>query len=354
MRVVFRSLLAVSLAAWVASCALNDHGLGSIDASTGRVSFDGGTGNTQGAAGATGPVTGQAMGAAGTPDTTGTAGTGGNAGNAGSAVEPTGAAGADVPAGGSSGGETAAAGTSGGAGDTATGAAGDATTGDGGDAATGAGGATATGDAGSGGAAGTSLGAGGTTALPDPGCADGTREGYIDMKKYPRIAGCSGAWSEPGLDSDASHTPECDRRGGNDGDKPDGHGCSIADLCASGWSVCETASAVAMRATSCNDAFAPFGGTAAFFVTRQRAQGLVCTADDQSQDGTNNIYGCGNVGSMADKSCTPLNHMLRDSDCKNQAPWSCADGPQVGNSQDEYLTVTKGGPLRGGALCCKD
>ena len=52
-----------------------------------------------------------------------------------------------------------------------------------------------------------------------------------------------------------------------------------------------------------------------FFVTRQRAGGLAC--DATTRTGANNLYGCGNIGSAADKSaCAPFTRMLRDSDCQ--------------------------------------
>jgi hypothetical protein len=340
MRVVFRSLLAVTSAvcsvAWVSSCALNDHGLGGIDASTGRVAFDGGSAGAHGAAGT--------QGLAGTQ---GTAGTTSPATGTAGVTSPAGTAGTEAA--GTSGGDTAGVGASGSAGATTTGTAGDAMTGDAGapfvvDAGVDLGSSDAADTA-----AGGTSGAAGSMAPPEPGCSDGTREGYLDMKKYPGIAACSGGWAEPGLDSEASHTPECARRAGNSGDKVDGHGCSIADLCAAGWHVCESTHEVSLLVTACTDAFSPSAAKPVFFVTRQRAIGLTCTANSQTEGGTNNIYGCGNVGSFADKSCTPLDHMLRDSDCANQPPWSCSD-----NSQDEYLVVTKLGSSRGGALCCKD
>jgi hypothetical protein len=89
-----------------------------------------------------------------------------------------------------------------------------------------------------------------------------------------------------------------------------------------------------------------------FFVTRQRATGLVCDTGAYPT-GTNNIYGCGNIGSNADRSCAPLTNMMRDSDCLMNPPWMCSDGP-IGTSQDEYDVVTKADSTRGGVLCCHD
>jgi hypothetical protein len=183
------------------------------------------------------------------------------------------------------------------------------------------------------------------------GCSDGTREGYVDRVKYPKIAACEGGWDEPGLASYASRNPQCNRRAGNDGDNPGGKDCSVADLCASGWVVCETAHAVAIAAPAgCGDAIAPYGDKPVFFLTRQRGTGLTC--DPNNVQGTNNLYGCGTLGSAADKSCAPFTKMLRDTDCKMNDPWLCTDGP-LSTSQNEYGVVTKSGPGRGGVLCCK-
>jgi hypothetical protein len=146
----------------------------------------------------------------------------------------------------------------------------------------------------------------------------------------------------------AARTPECDRRGGNDGDKPDGRGCSAADLCAAGWHVCLGVTSIANIHGGCADAIAPFGDHPVFFATAQRAQGLVCSTNGQ---GMNNVYGCGTIGSTPDRSCEPLDRFLHDSDCANNPPWSCANGP-LGTSQSELDDVTKSGPERGGVLCC--
>jgi len=283
------------------------------------------------------------------------------------AAGPTSGAAGDAPMG--AGGATATGGISGAGGATATGGisgAGGATASGG---VSGAGGATANGGAGGaaatagaagagGGSAGSMTGAAGSSAggtAPTPGCADGTREGYLDPKVYPTIAACAGAWDTPGLDSIAARTPQCNRGAGNDGIRPDGHGCSVADLCKTGWHVCTTARGVAdgTMDSGCNDAVAPAGNTPVFYVTRQRATGLVCDVN-ANPTGTDNLYGCGNIGPPADpNSCAPLTRMMRDIDCAMNPPWMCSDGP-IGTSQDEYNVVTKSNSSRGGVLCCHD
>jgi hypothetical protein len=318
MQVGFRYLLAASLTAVSLSCIVDTHGLG------GKAGGSGGGAGVTDSAGSPGfpnggaggqPSTGGATGTAGVTGVAGTSGTAGTTGTAGS----TGAAGI-----------SGAAGTTGVAG--MTGAAGN------------------TGAAGITGAAGASGGGGGSTVVSLVGCSDGTREGYLDLAKYPTVAACSGGWDEAGLTSAASRTPQCNRRAGNDGERPTGGGCSAADLCAVGWRVCENAEALATVPDGCADAIAPFGDNRVFFVTRQRVAGLTCSATAQ---GSNNVYGCGNFGGTSDHSCNPLTRLLRDTDCDNNAPWSCSNGT-LGNDVLELDQIVKGGPLHGGVLCCKD
>jgi len=62
------------------------------------------------------------------------------------------------------------------------------------------------------------------------GCSDGQREGFADVKKNPRVAGCVGAWKGTKSLRDKPTGTAC-------GD--DGAPCGVpADLCAEGWHVC--------------------------------------------------------------------------------------------------------------------
>ena len=62
------------------------------------------------------------------------------------------------------------------------------------------------------------------------GCADGQREGFADLAKFPTVAGCLGVW-----DGETSlRTPKSGKACGDDLDV-----CSTpADVCADGWQVC--------------------------------------------------------------------------------------------------------------------
>ena len=175
------------------------------------------------------------------------------------------------------------------------------------------------------------------------GCADGEREGFVDLDAYPDIAGCSGGWDVPGILNTTE--PACDLGAGDDGPDPTGVGCTVADLCAAGWHVCATAGEV--------DDLSPNGcvgsvdglGTNLFFATRQSGPGQsTCGA------GANDFHGCGNIGAGGvDPGCAPLDR-TSDNLCEGlPAPWSCP-----GDIFMEANQVVKSGPANGGVLCCHD
>jgi hypothetical protein len=342
MRVVPPRLLGLAMVCLVAACRLSSVGLG-VDAGHGSGRAPDGASMVDtsggGTAGADAPMT--------IPED--------------ASADAGGAAGDGVAGGGGAGGITGGGGGGGIAG--SGGASG--TAGDGGAGGT-AGGGGAGGTAGSGGGAGlggsggtgvdAGAGEGGTAGAPDAhpvspvGCADDTREGFKDLEKYPNIAACSGGWQIAGFVSPETHIPQCDRHGGNDGAHVDGDGCSVADLCAEGWHVCESAHEVSLNATDCKDALPASAAQLAYFATRQR--GPMKTCDPTNQMGTNNLFGCGNFGSAAMAACAPFTRMLRDADCDTYPPWMCVNGP-LDYSTTELIDTTKPGSARGGVLCCR-
>jgi hypothetical protein len=192
------------------------------------------------------------------------------------------------------------------------------------------------------------------------GCADGTREAFLDIFAYPDIAACSGGFSLPGIVP--FQPPACGRQGGNDGPHPSGQGCNAADLCAAGFHVCESAGAVSKHSpTGC--AGAQEGPPQTFFITGQSGTGCGvcatgsmpgCGADTcelgcaQNDKTTNDVFGCGNAGDAPDPSCGPLD-AFSNNDCADLPPgWFCE------GETTELLTVTNTGPSGGGALCCRD
>ena len=173
------------------------------------------------------------------------------------------------------------------------------------------------------------------------GCADGEREGFVDVEAEPNIAGCSGGFAVAGLLADAA--PACGRAGGDDGEVPDGAGCGATDLCGAGWHVCLTPGQVQSAGGDCAGS-TPEGAPALFFATRQSGPGgAECGA------GANDLFGCGNLGLATAASCAPLDRFSNDLCAAIGAPWACgADGLNEANN------VTKGGPDGGGVLCCRD
>lgn len=200
-----------------------------------------------------------------------------------------------------------------------------------------------------------------TTTFEAVGCADGAREGFLDVAIYPDIAACSGGFQVPGLLG--ALAPACALGGGDDGSNPTGAGCSAADLCAAGWHVCASAAEVAERSPTGCAGSAPSG--ALFFATRQSSPGCGLCASGTSLDPgcngcecvtgclqtdltSNDVFGCGTLGDVPGD-CGVLDR-FSNNDCASLAPpWSCAS-----DGCTEAHTVTKPGPSAGGVLCCRD
>ena len=198
------------------------------------------------------------------------------------------------------------------------------------------GGTTSTGGAASGGVTSTG-GAGGAASV---GCADGQREGFLDLATYPSIAACDGGFALPGVIGLTG--PACGRAAGDDGPFPDGAGCNAMDLCASGFHLCADFTEIATKsATGC--AGAAVGVAPTFYATAQPGAGQAkCGAT-----GTDDVYGCGSMGAPPNVVCAPIDKWSGN-DCKDlTAPWSCA-------SPTEALNLVKPGSTGGGVLCCRD
>ncbi len=212
---------------------------------------------------------------------------------------------------------------------------------------------------------------------PEIGCADGTREGFLDDKAYPQIAGCEGAWDHPGITPDAV-VATCGNQGGNSGGKANGAGCSAPDLCAANWHICSTWQEVAAKsATGCVDATpASAAPKSLFFAIRQPSQnGSICGGWTDGPN-VNDLFGCGNLGSTlsASQNCGPLDRVIASTvpnKCGfNEAepslgPWECVGAGK--SDLNEGANVTKkacqnascqydGQPVsawqKGGVLCC--
>jgi hypothetical protein len=176
------------------------------------------------------------------------------------------------------------------------------------------------------------------------GCADGTREGFVDEAMYPDIAACDSAWSIPGVFGDG--LPSCDREAGNDGIRVDGIGCDIDDGCAEGWHVCGSVIEVGRLATSCDDALT--GRPEEMFLAAVSGVG---PAEVCSTSGSNNVAGCGLGGTETSaSSCGVLNHLLVfPCQLGGAQGFDCSSGGGV----TEADHVVSGGAA-GGVLCCRD
>ena len=146
--------------------------------------------------------------------------------------------------------------------------------------------------------------------------------------------------------------PHCERKGGNDGQFPNGSGngdtqCSIEDLCADGWHVCRAPTElVARNVLQCQG-----GAEGTFWLTRTSTRAITANQCEPSTQSPDNIAGCGTIGqSITSPSCQPLNRFMTDQDCRSNSPWECGDN----GSTEEAAIVTKTGPSHGGVLCCKD
>lgn len=181
------------------------------------------------------------------------------------------------------------------------------------------------------------------------GCADGTREGFLDPRGWRDIAGCAGAFSVKGLLSRDALMPGCAYQAGNTGENPMGVGCSVADLCAQGWHVCRNAEEVASASpTDCESAADPEHPQ--FFLVRAGAssQGVCAPVAVAAND----LHGCGTLGQPESEACQPLERRLSFADCAaSSGAWICggADDPH-----NEANLVHKPLATLGGALCCRD
>ena len=196
------------------------------------------------------------------------------------------------------------------------------------------------------------------------GCADGSRDGFLDLARYTRIAACAGGFVNAGLSLAVS--PTCGRGAGDDGPNPNGVGCNASDLCAPGWHVCLSAGDVAARSPD-GCAGALDAEPSSFFATRQTGPGCghcstgtdpTCGNNDcrpdcaQTAATTNDIFGCGDLGAVPQaSSCRVLDRFSNNLCSSLSPPWRC-DADPLGLHESDV--VVKPGPAHGGVLCCID
>lgn len=173
------------------------------------------------------------------------------------------------------------------------------------------------------------------------GCADGTREGFVDDLNWPAIAGCAGQWNRAGVLG--TNGPTCGRMAA-----AGGAACSVDDLCAEGWHLCRSPAEVARRSRSGCESAVPRGQRAFFVIAAGATSQGLCLADASA---ANDLHGCGNIGQPESPGCDPLDRRLGFADCLALGGWSCGSADQ---HLREATLVVKDGDSGGGALCCRD
>jgi hypothetical protein len=159
---------------------------------------------------------------------------------------------------------------------------------------------------------------------------------------FKGVAGCSGAFDLPGMDTTSDAASPCHQQGGNDSVMfMTGNGCSAADLCASGWHVCRSYQEVlAGGAGACPDAGAAVG----YFYASAQTGGVNCYAN---ADKDNDVIGCGSTGQGTFPPCAPFSASL--STQFTFVPWNL--GPAATQERTNVTKALSGG---GGVLCCHD
>ncbi len=207
----------------------------------------------------------------------------------------------------------------------------------------------------------TTQGVGGSAGGSSVGCADGEREGFVDVERFPGVAGCAGGFQVPGVAG--APPPQCGRVAGDDSTNPAGLGCSAEDLCAEGFTLCPSDAAFTRcAAAACADATSEPG---VFFISGQTGTGCGLCANGSSTDQAcefcacasgcapsptinNDLFGCGTAG-LPTTGCGAFDRFSDDQCGALPAPWAC-----LGDSCGEALSVTKPGPGAGGVLCCRN
>ena len=182
------------------------------------------------------------------------------------------------------------------------------------------------------------------------GCSDGTREGFRDVTNWPNIAGCAGAFDQPGVLGAPDLAPACNLEAGDTSTNPKGAGCNAADLCAQHWHLCRDGADVTRSSpTGDCESCVPAGEPRFFLVATGASPIGMCSPDNLA---ANDLHGCGGLGQPESDTCAPLARRMGFADClATHGVWSCGSDA---DSLREATLVTKSEITMGGALCCKD
>ncbi|MCG3174227.1 MAG: hypothetical protein GMKNLPBB_02455 [Myxococcota bacterium] len=176
------------------------------------------------------------------------------------------------------------------------------------------------------------------------GCSDGKHEGVNDGYT---IFACKGGWDAAGVDTPS----RCGRKAGDDSSNPNGTGCSAADLCATGFHLCDGKNDIA-KYGGCNLRNWEQG----FWMTSQNSENSNACAGGGYQD----VYGCGTLGRSVSQGCSPLTRRSTAA-CYNERYWNAPDilfGDDgwscSGSYTEEGRYIKHAGGRNGGVLCCRD
>ena len=190
----------------------------------------------------------------------------------------------------------------------------------------------------------------GVIAAPDiAGCSDGSREGFRNFELWPDIAGCAGAFDQPGVLGVMATQRTCNSLAGDTNTNVLWVHCSAADLCAPSWHLCRGGADVAGHSPSGDCESCVPAGEQRFFIAAVAASSMgICSPDAEA---SNDLHGCGGLGEPEDATCSPLSRRMGFADCLGtQGIWSC--GGQADSLQEARL-VRKSGTTLGGVLCCR-
>jgi hypothetical protein len=168
------------------------------------------------------------------------------------------------------------------------------------------------------------------------GCADGRREGLLDMTLFPNIAACIGTWSG----QLSLRLPATGQACGNDLAKT----CSTAaDLCASGWHLCASGGSAIEVTHNLTPDQCDFAGGGRYVAATSHCLGL-CVYDPSG----NEMYPCNPIGDCAEPVCC-------GEACRNFGECIDAIWPgrtHITNGRDQgcgMITSVRAG----GVLCCR-
>jgi hypothetical protein len=223
------------------------------------------------------------------------------------------------------------------------------------------------------------------SSVGDVGCADGTREGFVNQTTFPAIAACAGGWDGNGgmanyvgvFPAPLRTTNANCAQNGNSGPNPSGTTCSATDLCATGWHICGggeviarvqaaldsgTADGCAADTWPANSFFAGAIGSTGCYECAEPSATLTgtsctnanCMAGCQANPGlTNDIFGCGSEGVVVG-TCGDVDRSGGNVCGALDSGWSCGSDGFRESVNVVHNPSPASGASPGGVLCCQN